>query len=172
MNISFEQDRMFSRETFVLEDRQIIIRGEPGIEGERAIWLRDIAPQVSVIEKRFWRFYVIAAILAALMIGGSHYISYHIIPDSWFFTDVVSLISIYFAVSKNLKPIAVYQIRAKNGVLVAQLYASKSKRFKCVDFIQAFENQMTEKNTPNQALQHNDHDCHGSCSEQHAPRQP
>ena len=26
--------------------------------------------------------------------------------------------------------------------------------------------------TANQALQHNDHVCHGSCSEQHAPRQP
>ena len=29
-----------------------------------------------------------------------------------------------------------------------------------------------KENGANQALQHNDHDCHGSCSEQHAPRQP
>jgi len=28
------------------------------------------------------------------------------------------------------------------------------------------------ENPPNQALQHNDHGRHGSCSEQHAPRQP
>jgi hypothetical protein len=33
-------------------------------------------------------------------------------------------------------------------------------------------NTKNKKPEANQALQHNDHDCHGSCSEQHAPRQP
>jgi hypothetical protein len=40
------------------------------------------------------------------------------------------------------------------------------------DLLRQYRLKFSRKYSANQALQHNDHDCHGPCSEQHAPRQP
>ena len=143
MSITFEQDRMFSTEVLVLEDRQLVIRGRPGIKREQAVWLRDVAPDVQVITKRFYRFYVLAAIFPSLFIGFKHYIEPEL-SDISLIGDTVLVLIAYFASSQYFKPIDIYQIRTKNNALIIQLYASKAKQFKCEDFMKAFNEKMTE----------------------------
>jgi hypothetical protein len=174
MNISFAQDPMFGAQTLTLEDRQLIVSGLPGVERDVAYWFRDIDPEINVYQKRFARFYVVIGIVVSLLIGAYSYLwilAFKDLNEMNILTDIALVVSVFMS-AKNLKPIEVYQIRAKNGALIVQLYATKAKRFKCQDFVQDFRKRIAKQNQPNQALQHNDHDCHGSCSEQHAPRQP
>ena len=68
-------------------------------------------------------------------------------------------------VGRNEASAEVY-IRTENGFHVAITDEDRKQ------FLTKLKPLPDESNRPNQALQHNDHDCHGSCSEQHAPRQP
>jgi len=150
MSITFEQDRAFSTEVLVLEDRQLVIQGRLGIKGEQAIWLRDIDPCIHIVKKRFWRYYIFAAIWGGLVIGFMRYIMGEY-SDIELLSDIAIVVGVGATSSQLFRPIDVYQVRGKNGSLVVQIYASKRKRFLCADFIRVLSDRMAGNKPPNQA---------------------
>jgi len=153
MNNTFEQDRHYSREILVLEDRQFTIRGRLALVEDITVWLRDVDPLVYVIKKRFFRIFVIGAAIGSSLIGFSWYLlsEYGTASPGM---DLASYLLIALAwspvLAPILKPIKAYQIRLKNGTSLVEIYATKRKRFKSEDFIEAFRKRMESEYAPNQ----------------------
>ncbi len=81
----------------------------------------------------------------------------------WTISDVLLLIATQ---SHDHTPIRAYELKGD------QFVERAPTRAEILFAYEAYEKKHGKKYEPNQALQHNDHVRHGSCSEQHAPRQP
>jgi len=145
MSTSFDQDPLYGNQTIILEERQLIVRTVVlGIKDERAFWLRDIDPAIQTVRTGLRRLLFSTAFTATLFIG-----FFRLLPPKFFsdsiLDDVFIAIVVLVSCWAQLKPIKGFQIRAKNGSLIVQLYATKAKRFKCEDFIQAVNDRMLKR---------------------------
>jgi len=156
MNNTFEQDRHYSREILVLEDRQFTIRGRLATVEDITVWLRDVDPLVYFIEKRFLRQFYYAAATITSVIGISWYLvsEYGTAFPGMELAGYLLIVAAWLpALAPIVKPKKVYQIRLNNGTPLVDIYSTKRKRFECEDFIEAFKKRMELRFSPNQAAE-------------------